>query len=201
MSALKVPRLTVEEYLCKDRIAEFKSEFVDGELFPLQGPGGPMGMAGARYVHNLVKDNFAFEIRSRLKDGPCTPLTSDMRTKAHGKSIYYYPDVVVVCDAPEFEDSNDDILLNPKVVIEVLSDSTESYDRGTKARNYREIPSVQEVILISPNRVDIEQYSKSESGTWILKSQSDINGEVELASLSIRIPIANLYRKVNLQTE
>lgn len=123
MSAIPKKLLTPQEYLARERLAEFKSEFYRGET---------LAMAGASFEHCLVKDNLARETGQQLKNGPCHVVTSDMRVLVKDSGLYTYPDIVIVCDKPEFEDDVFDTLLNPTALIEVLSDSTEKYDRGTK---------------------------------------------------------------------
>ena len=124
MSAILRKKLTETEYLAIERAAEFRSEFYDGEMFPLQGPGGSVGMAGAKFDHNRIKENMSFELTKSLKGGPCQSLSSDMRVRVSSTGLYTYPDVLVVCGPPEFADENRDTLLNPIIIIEVFSPST-----------------------------------------------------------------------------
>src|SRR3954451_2302339 len=128
MSAVTKPKLTPAEYLAVERKAAFKSEYLRGEMF---------AMAAASEEHCLIKDNLAGEVRQQLKGGPCRVVTSDLRVKVDVTGLYTYPDVVIYCDGPQFEDDTFDPLLNPRAIVEVLSDSTERYDRGTKFRHYR----------------------------------------------------------------
>src|SRR5436190_8120239 len=123
MSTAPKMKLTPAEYLAIERQAEFKSEYYRGEMF---------AMAGASRQHCFVKDNLAGELHQQLKGGPCRSLTSDMRLKVEPTGLYTYPDIAIICGKPEFEDNEADTLLNPTVIAEVLSDSTEKYDRGTK---------------------------------------------------------------------
>src|SRR5436305_1064284 len=120
MSALAKSLLTPQEYLALERRAEFRSEYLHGEVF---------AMAGATWEHCLIKDNLAGEARQQLKDGPCSVLTSDLRVKITKTGLYTYPDLVIVCEQPKFEDETLDTLLNPLAIVEILSDSTEKYDR------------------------------------------------------------------------
>src|SRR5947209_3009314 len=140
MSSVPKTLLTTQEYLARERKAEFRSEFYRGEMF---------AMAGASWEHTLIKDNIAHEARNQLDDGPCRVLTSDLRVKVDATGLYTYPDVIIVCDEPMFEDRMFDTLLNPRCLMEVLSDSTEKYDRGEKFKHYRRVPSLQEYILIA----------------------------------------------------
>jgi Uma2 family endonuclease len=135
MSSAPIRKLTPEEYLEIERQAEFKSQFYRGEMF---------AMAGASYVHNLIHANLMHRLAERLIGTTCHPVGSDQRVHVPATGLYTYPDVVIVCDPPRFLDGRFDTLLNPKVLFEINSESTEKYDHGTKARNYRQIDSLQE---------------------------------------------------------
>ena len=147
MSAIPRTKMTETEYLAIERAAEFKSEFYDGLMYPMQGPGGPLGMAGAKFDHNRINENLSYELTKALKGGPCQSLSRDMRVRVSATGLYTYPDVVVVCG--EFSDENRDTLVNPTVIIEVLSPSTERYDRGTKFRQYQKLTSLKEIVLVA----------------------------------------------------
>lgn len=147
-SVPKMP-LTAKDYLAHERKAEIKSEYYRGETFAL---------ARASYHHTLIKDNLAGEARHQLKQRPCQIVTSDMRVKVESVGLYTYPDLVVVCEKPTFEDDAFDTLLNPTVLIEVLSKSTENYDRGAKFGMYRQIPSLQEFVLVAQDKPLVERY-------------------------------------------
>lgn len=135
--------LTPAEYLAIDRKAEFKSEYFAGEMF---------AMSGASFKHNQVVANLIAETAARLKGGPCQIVPSDLRLSVSPTGLYTYPDAMVVCGEPEFIDDHFDTLINPTVIFEVLSDSTESYDRGAKFRHYRSLDSLQAYVLISQDR-------------------------------------------------
>jgi Uma2 family endonuclease len=179
--------LTPQEYLAKERAAEFRSEYLRGEMF---------AMAGASWEHTLVKDNLAGELRNQLKGGPCRALTSDMRVKVDATGLYTYPDIVIVCEEPQFEDKVFDTLLNPRVVVEVLSDSTEKYDRGAKFGHYRHVPSLQEYVLVSQDRPLVERYVRQADESWLLTVFGDRAKTFELASVPVRIPLEEIYRGV-----
>ena len=187
MSSVLEKLLTPQEYLARERRAEFKSEYFQGEMF---------AMAGASYAHTLIKDNFAGEARSLFKGGPCRVLTSDMRVKIPATGLYTYPDVAIICDDPQFEDDTFDTLLNPKVLVEVLSDSTEKYDRGTKFRHYRKIPSLQEVVLIAQDRPMVERFVRQPEGDWLLTEFGEIGQDFAFATIPVKIPLAEIYRDV-----
>ena len=143
MSAAQKTLLTPAEYLARERAAEFRSEFYRGEMF---------AMSGASWAHSVIKDNLAWETRNQLQGGPCRVVTSDLRVKVSATGLYTYPDLLIVCGEPEFEDEVFDTLLNPRVIVEILSDSTEKYDRGTKFTQYRQLSSLQEYVLVAQDR-------------------------------------------------
>jgi Uma2 family endonuclease len=179
--------ISPQEYLALERRADFKSEYLRGEMF---------AMSGARFEHTRIKDNVAREAGNQLKGGPCQELTSDMRVKVSITGLYTYPDVVIVCDQPEFEDDVRDTLLNPRAVVEVLSESTEKYDRGGKFGHYRQVASLQEYVLIAQDRPLIERFVRQSDGSWLLTVFDDLSQDFEFASVSVRIPLAEIYRGV-----
>ncbi len=187
MSSVLKPLLTPQEYLARERKAEFKSEYYRGETF---------AMAGASWEHTLIKDNLAIEAGNQLKGGPCRILTSDLRVKVSATGLYTYPDAIVVCDEPKFEDDVFDTLLNPRVVIEVLSDSTEKYDRGAKFAQYREVPSLQEYVMVAQDRPLMERYVRQPDGDWKLTAFSGMEQTFAFASIPVKIPLAEIYRDV-----
>jgi Uma2 family endonuclease len=187
MSTAPTQLLTPQEYLARERLAESRSEFYRGEMF---------AMAGASWEHTLIKDNLAGEARNQLKDGPCRVLTSDLRVKVSATGLYTYPDVVVVCDEPQFEDNMFDTLLNPRVVVEVLSDSTEKYDRGTKFAHYRQMPSVQEYVMVAQDCPRVERYVRQDDGTWVLTVFSDLEQTFAFGAVHVQVALADIYRGV-----
>src|SRR6266536_964720 len=142
-------RLTPEEYLRIERDAEWKSEYIDGEMF---------AMAGASPRHVFIVANLAGELRNQLREGPSVVASADLRVATDRRRHYTYPDVVVVCDAPQFVDENRDTVTNPTMIAEVLSDSTEKYDRGAKFERYRTVPTLSEYLLVSQDRIHVELY-------------------------------------------
>jgi Uma2 family endonuclease len=181
--------LSPQEYLEREREADTRSEFYRGEMF---------AMARASWEHTLIKDNLAGEARNQLKAGPCRVLTSDLRVKITITGLYTYPDMVVVCDEPKFEDKVMDTLLNPRVIVEVLSDSTEKYDRGAKFAHYRQLPSVQEYVLVAQDRPLVESYIRQADATWVLTAFSDITGTMAFGTIPARIALADIYYGVKL---
>ena len=187
MSTVMKSLLSPQEYLARERQAAWRSEFYRGKMF---------AMAGASWEHTLIKDNLAREAGNRFKGGPCRVATSDLRVKVSATGLYTYPDLVVVCEPPQFEDQVQDTLLNPRVIVEVLSDSTEKYDRGTKFAHYRQLASVQEYVLIAQDRPLVERYVRQADDTWVLTTFGDLAGTFELGTIAARIPLAEIYRGV-----
>lgn len=185
------PRLTAEDYLAIERSAEFKSEFYDGETF---------AMSGASRSHNTIVLNVGSEIRQQLKPRPCRAFVSDMRVKVDPTGLYTYPDLIVVCDKEQFDDTHFDTLLNPTLIIEVLSDSTEAYDRGRKFEHYRTLESLTEYVLIAQNRPHIESYRRQANHEWLLTECTGLEGVFRLQSIDCTLALAEIYDKVELQS-
>jgi Uma2 family endonuclease len=191
MSAVPKTKLTPAEYLTIEWKAEFKSEFFNGEMF---------AMAGASKEHCFVKDNLAGELLSQLK-GVCRVVTSDMRVKVDATGLYTYTDIVIFWEKGQFEDAQGDTLLNPRVVVEVLSDSTEKYDRGAKAAHYRRIPSLQEYVVVAQDRMLVERNVRQQDNNWLLTEFSNPAGMFEFATVPAWVPLAEVYRDVELPAE
>jgi Uma2 family endonuclease len=192
MSTVSNRLLTAQEYLARERLADFRSEFCRGEMF---------AMAGASWEHTLIKDNLAREAGNQLKGGPCHALTSDLRVKVNATGLYTYPDMVVVCDEPQFEDEVMDTLLNPRVVVEVLSDSTEKYDRGIKFGHYRQVPSIQEYVLVAQDRPLLERYVRQADGSWVLTAFNDMTLVFAFGSIPVQVAMAEIYNRVEFPEE
>lgn len=189
MSTVEKRLLTPPEYLAKERRADYRSEFYRGEMF---------AMSGASWEHTLIKDNLAGEVRNQLRDGPCRVVTSDLRVKVLATGLYTYPDVVIVCDEPQFEDDVFDTLLNPRVIVEVLSDSTEKYDRGEKFAQYRQLPSVQEYVLVAQDRPLVERFVRQADDSWLLTAFDNVSQTLALESVPVRVSLMDIYRGVDL---
>jgi Uma2 family endonuclease len=187
MSAVLNPtRYTIEEYLALERSASCKSEFHDGEIY---------AMTGASRKHNLITVNIARELSVQLKKRPCEAYINDMRVKAAQARSYHYPDIVVVCGTPQFEDAFVDTLLNPAVLIEVLSPSTEAYDRGSKFAHYRKIASLQEYLLVTQDQASIERYVR-QGEVWILTEALGLEASMPLESIDCSLSLREVYDKV-----
>jgi Uma2 family endonuclease len=183
-----VTKLTEEQYLAIDRAAEFRSEFIDGEI---------VAMSGASLVHNRLQGNIYAEVRAALRDSNCEAFNSDLRIRVSAR-VYTYADVSVVCGKPVLSDERQDILLNPVVIFEVLSPSTEKYDRGVKFQHYRTIDSLKDYVLVDQEQVRIEHYSRETDNTWTLHDHEKLDDELKIASIGVSLPLNRIYDRVEL---
>lgn len=188
MSAATVEkRYTAEEYLELERKAETKSEYFNGRIFT---------MAGASREHNRITLNISSELNQQLKGRPCEVYSSEMRVKISDTGLYTYPDAVVACGDIQFDDAHVDILLNPVVIIEVLSPSTKAYDRGDAFAHYRRLPSLQEYVLIAQDRMRVERFVRQEAN-WILTEFSQPDDLLSFPSIDCSVALRDIYEKVN----
>jgi Uma2 family endonuclease len=178
--------LSPEEYLTIERAAPTKSEYWNGEMF---------SMAGAREAHNLLVLSAGSLLWQQLRGAECRAYVNDMRVHTPS-GLYTYPDVVVACGARQFKDATKDTLLNPVLIGEVLSPSTEAYDRGEKFKMYRSLESLREYLLISSQRMAAELFSFQRGGSWILTEASKPEDEIVLVSCNCRLRLADLYEGV-----
>lgn len=181
--------LTPEQYLEIERKAEFKSEYLDGEMF---------AMSGARAAHNWIAANVLAALHQQLRSRPCRVSGSDMRVRVRPGGLHTYPDVSVVCGAPQFLDDVTDTLLNPSVIVEVLSPSTEAYDRGRKFEYYKSIASLREYLLVASDRMHADLYVRQPDDRWLLTSADAPDDSLTLESIGAQLKIADLYEKVEL---
>jgi Uma2 family endonuclease len=186
MVALPKHYWTVEEYLVFERASDERHEYYDGEIFD---------MVGGTARHSIIISNVNRILGTQLEDRPCLVFTSDMRVRVSSKA-YTYPDVSVVCDAPRFEDKHEDTLVNPVLIVEVLSPSTEQYDRAGKFERYQKLDSLQDYVLISQNRPRIELYSRQVDNSWLLRQMTDIDSALELPSVGCTLHLSDVYRKI-----
>lgn len=189
MSSQPKTQYTPEEYLAIDRQSEHKNEYFDGEIF---------AMTGASRKRNLISVNVATILNNQLAERDCEVYASDMRVKVNPTGLYTYPDVVVVCGEPQFEDKEIDTLLNPNVIIEVLSKSTEGYDRGSKFEHYRSIESLSEIVLIEQHKHHVEHYRRQGNSQWILTETNSQQDKIVLDSLNCDLPLSQIYMKVQM---
>jgi Uma2 family endonuclease len=187
MSTVPKRLLTEQEYLAIERKASYRSEFYRGEMF---------AMAGATREHNLITGNAFRQIGNQLESRPCEVYSTDMRVRITPTGLFTYPDVVIACGGPQFVDDQDDVLLNPTVLIEVLSPSTASYDRGDKAVHYRKLESLQELLLIEQEYPAVDHYIRQPSGDWLLKQPEGLASVIELPSINCRLTFSDLYARI-----
>jgi Uma2 family endonuclease len=183
------PQYSIQDYYRIENDATEKHEFRDGEILAMSG-GSPR--------HALIAANVITELRARLKGKPCLPYTSDLRVRVTGQRRAAYPDVTVICGKIEYDpdDKAGHTVLNPRLIVEVLSPSTEAYDRGDKFAAYREVPSLAEYVLISHAEPRIETFLRQVDGTWAFSSSSGNDSKAILRSLQIELPLAEVYADV-----
>jgi Uma2 family endonuclease len=189
VSSNPVTKLTEEQYLAIERAAELRSEFVNGEMF---------AMSGGTLRHSALQSNILGELYIRARDKGCRAFASDMRIRVSATGMYTYPDVSVVCGEPQLADTHGDTLLNPIVIFEVLSPSSEGYDRGLKFQSYRTIESLQDYILVDQNRVRIEHYTRQDAITWTLRDCQSLDGELVIDSVGVTLSLTRIYDGVEL---
>jgi Uma2 family endonuclease len=180
---------TPEEYLAFERASEFRHEYFGGEI---------VAMTGASRRHNLIAGNIFAELRQQLRGKPCETYISDMRVAIPTENIYTYPDVVVACGEPQFEGEAVDTLVNPTLIVEVLSKSTASYDRAAKFNYYRTIPSLAEYLLVEQDGYHVEQYVRQQDARWLLADIRGPEGRVELPVVGCVLSLADVYEKVEM---
>ncbi len=192
MTAVAVKDIyTPEAYLALERKATTKSEYVNGEIY---------AMAGASREHNYIAGDLFGELRIQLRGRGCALFMSDMRVRISATGLYTYPDVVVACGKPRFEGAQSDVLLNPTVIFEVLSPSTEAYDRGAKFAHYRYLPSLQEYVLVAQDRMQVDHYARM-GNQWLLTAYNKPEEILALPSIECNLPLAEIYAQVELAGE
>jgi Uma2 family endonuclease len=179
--------LTAEEYLALERQAVTKSEYIHGEM---------VAMTGGTSRHSLVTANLIGLLWHHLRQTSCQVHSGDLRVWIPAASVYYYPDLSVVCGEPLFQDGHRDNLLNPILIVEVLSPSTESYDRGGKFQSYQTIPSLREYVLVSQDQPRVEHFLRQDGHVWLYTDVSGPDGTVSLTSIGCQVPLAEIYDKV-----
>lgn len=190
MASNPISKLTEEQYLAVERAAEFKSEFLDGVMYAMSG-GSPR--------HSSLAVSILAELHGILRGSECRVFNSDLRVRVSSR-MYTYPDVSVVCGKPLLADEQRDVLLNPVVIFEVLSPSTELYDRGPKLQLYRTIPSLKEYLLVDQNKVRIEQYIHQDARTWTLRDHEGLDAVLKMDSIGASLPLRLIYDRVDLES-
>jgi Uma2 family endonuclease len=184
-------KYTPEEYLKMEREALYKSEYFDGEIF---------AMSGASRKHNLITLNVSSGLHQQLRKKKCEAYTNDMRIKISSTGLYTYPDIAVVCSLPQFDDAFSDTLLNPDVIVEVLSPSTEAYDRGAKFRNYRSVPSLSEYLMIHQDTCHVEHFVRQPNGAWLFQEYLTSDDVLKIEAIGCELKLDDIYEKVDLAT-
>jgi len=187
MSSAAKAKITVQEYLAMERVSEIKHEFYDGDIFDMTG-GTP--------AHSLIASNIIREAGNALKSRPCVVFNSDLRVKVNPSGLYTYPDVTIVCGQQQFDDDQRDTLVNPTVIVEVLSKSTAIYERGAKSKQFRKIESLQALILVEQDSPVVEVYRRQPEGNWLLTEATDLSESIAIQPLGISIPLNEIYRNV-----
>ncbi len=183
------PRINEDEYIASERASERKHELINGVV---------VAMAGASPRHNAIVGNIVRALGNALANERCLVFPSDMRVHASATGLYTYPDVSVACDDLRFHPKFGDTLLNPRVIFEVLSESTEAYDRGAKFAHYQSIASLEEYVLVSQHEAKIEHYRRLDTGQWILTTYKGEAAVASLPALGCDLPLAEVYDKLDL---
>jgi Uma2 family endonuclease len=191
LAKVKIEKLlTPEEYLAFERESEIRHEYLDGKVF---------AMAGESLSHSRICVNLAGELRAKLKGKPCEPLSPNMKVRTSTASLFSYPDVTVVCGEPIFHDLKKDVLINPLVIIEVLSPSTANYDRTRKFQRYRMgNETLTDYVLVTQEFAFVEHYVKQNDGNWVYASYGDVNLEVSIDSIGCILSLREIYDRVEL---
>lgn len=189
MTALPKPRISEQEYIAFERASAIKHEYFDGRIY---------AMTGASAVHNLIAGNTLAALHGQLRGKPCQIFPSDMRVKVQQTGLYTYPDLVVVCGDLQFTDDALDTLLNPTVLIEILSPSTERYDRGLKFQHYRTIATLQHYILIAQDQYHIEHYLRQFDGQWLFAEATGVAAQVVIPAIDCALSLNDVYERVTL---
>jgi Uma2 family endonuclease len=187
MNAQPQSFLTAQDYLAWERQQETRHEYLNGQIF---------AMPGASRAHNVLCLNLAASLHQQFRGKPCEVYANDMRVKVSETGMYTYPDLVVACGEPRFEDQAVDTLLNPVLIIEILSDSTERYDRGAKFSHYRSLPSLQEYLLVSQTECRIEHYVRQPGNHWLLTEYQDLHDCIDLNSLVSQLTLSEVYERI-----
>jgi Uma2 family endonuclease len=186
MSSLPTYYLGPEEYLAIERKAEYKSEYVDGVMY---------AMAGGSERHNLISANTIISIGVQLRNRPCRVYPGNLKVRVPNSKRFFYPDVSVVCGEPRFADDERDVILNPVLIVEVLSESTAAYDRGKKFLSYQQIDSLQEYLLISQDEEIVEHYIRQSNDTWLYTKAIGLEETIILPSIECEITLRDIYDK------
>ena len=184
--------LTPTEYLRIERAATYRSKYFAGEMIALAG-GTPR--------HSLIKTNLLRVLSGALKGRPCTAYGSDLRIRVSATGLYTYPDVSIICGELQFDDEQRDTVVNPTLIAEVLSESTEAYDRGKKFDHYRQLPSPREYLLVSQDSPTLERFARNADDTWTLTIKTGLDQSLELPAIGVTLSLAEVFDKVDFTSE
>lgn len=182
-------RVSSQEYLERERNAQTKNEYRNGEI---------VAMAGASVRHGRIIRNLMFHMHAALRNGPCEVFSTDLRLAVRAANLFTYPDVMIVCGEPEIAGDSPDTISNPVVLIEVLSKATETYDRGEKFAAYRTIPSLIEYVTVAQDKVHVEQYTREADEQWLRSESKELCDCLRLRSVGIEVRLADIYERINL---
>jgi len=185
-------RITPEQYLEAERVAEFKSEYYGGQIYAMAGGTIP-------YAHIIA--NFTGALFQALRGGTCFVLSSDARLRVSASGLYTYPDLMVVCGDPKYADDRRDTVLNPTLIVEVLSESTEAHDRGFEFAQYRKLDSFREYALVSTAEPRVEMFLRQAEGQWVLSESVGADATCHFASLDCKIALSDIYDKITFDAE
>jgi len=191
MTTQTITYVTPDEYLAGERLSESRSEYLDGVVSP---------MTGASFKHIKVVANLTAELVTQLRGRPCAVLPSEMKVRLPDSRKFFYPDVTVVCGEPQFHDEREDIILNPLLVIEVLSKSTEAFDRGAKFQAYQTLDSLKEYLLVAQDKPIIEQYVRQSDGKWTYTAVAGLENSLTLPSVECTLNLSAVYDKVDFDS-
>jgi Uma2 family endonuclease len=192
-------KFTEEEYLQMEKAATERHEYYKGEIFQMHGHGDLLAMSGAGNKHNIIFSNLFGGLVVKLKGKSCNPYGPDMRVNIPENTLYTYPDISIFCDELQTTSRDEDTVVQPTVLIEILSPSTRNYDRGVKFMLYRDIPSLREYILVDTEAVRIEAFRINSGGHWELEEYKSLTGQLSLVSIQVTIPVVEIYERTKIQ--
>jgi Uma2 family endonuclease len=191
MTTQTVTHVTPDEYLAAERLSDYRSEYLDGGVYP---------MTGASVTHSQIVLNVATELHMQLRTGPCRLFVTDLKVRMPDSRKFFYPDVVAICGDLQFHDDRRDIILNPDLVIEVLSPSTEAFDRGAKFEAYRTMESLKEYVLVSQVKPLVEQFTRNGDGKWTYVAAEGLESSLALPSIGCTLNLSAVYDKVDFNS-
>jgi Uma2 family endonuclease len=192
MPAVPTPRYTLQEYFAREQVAEYKSEFYRGQIF---------AMSGGTVRHNIISGNIFTGLKTRLRGKGCRAFTRDQRIRVPSDDFDTYPDASVVCGEIQLDEIDRHAIVNPRLLVEVLSPSTENYNRGKKFDLYRDAESLREYVLIAQDEPQVERFVKLDDGSWNLVVLKGLEAKLELSSIACSISLAEIYEDVTFGPE